>query len=120
MIELRIKYLTILKEIYWGKFEKGQMSGNAVIVLMESADIELDEYDTPIQDWADIERIVGDSDISWIEQKLSTIPCLGNIIKNRQFVKLSTSYEIVVNFVESHEQAAKLILEIIQDRKYVG
>jgi hypothetical protein len=43
-----------LKNIYWNKFEKGQMCGDAVLVLLESADIELDEIETPIQDWADI------------------------------------------------------------------
>lgn len=32
------------------------MSGDAVLVLLESADIELDEFDNPITDWADIER----------------------------------------------------------------
>jgi hypothetical protein len=113
MIELRIKYLTILKSIYWSKFEKGQMSGDAVIVLLESADIELDEFDNEITDWADVERIVGDSDINWVEQKLSKLPIIGEYIRKRQFSKLSTAYEIVVNFIESHDKAAKLISEII-------
>ena len=83
MIELRIKYLTILKSIYWNKFEKGQMNGDAVLVLLESADIELDEFESPITDWADIEKQIGDSDISWIEQKLSTLPIIGKVIKDR-------------------------------------
>ena len=67
IIELRIKYLNILKSVYWNKFEKGAMSGDAVIVLQESADTELDQFDTPIQDWDDIEKIIGDSDINWLE-----------------------------------------------------
>lgn len=113
MVELRIKYLTILKSIYWNGFEKGQMSGDAVLVLLESADIELDEYDNPITDWADIERQIGDSDISWLEKKLEKLPIIGYYIKARQFNKLSTAYEIVVNFVESHAKAAKKIMEVI-------
>jgi hypothetical protein len=89
------------------------MSGDAVIVLLESADIELDEFDNEITDWADVERIVGDSDINWVEQKLSKLPIIGEYIRKRQFSKLSTAYEIVVNFIESHDKAAKLISEII-------
>lgn len=59
------------------------MCGDAVLVLLESADIELDEIETPIQDWADIQRQIGDSDISWVEKKLSTLPIIGKIIKDR-------------------------------------
>lgn len=33
IIEIRTKYLNILKSVYWNKFEKGMMSGDAVIVL---------------------------------------------------------------------------------------
>ena len=113
MNELRIKYLTILKSLYWNKFEKGQMSGDSVIVLLESAEFELDEFESPIADWADIERQIGDSDFSWIEQKLSTLPIIGDQVRKRQFKRLSTAYEIVVNFVEAHEKTAKLIMEII-------
>ena len=64
--ELRIRYLTILKSIYWSKFEKGMMNSDAVIVLLESADTELDQYKTPISDWEDIEELIGDSKVSWL------------------------------------------------------
>ena len=49
--ELRHKYLTILKSLYWEYFEEGQCSPEAVVVLMEAADRALDHEDTPMDDW---------------------------------------------------------------------
>lgn len=42
------------------------MHSDAVIVLLESADVELDRFDTPITDWDDIEELIGDADPSWL------------------------------------------------------
>jgi hypothetical protein len=47
-IELRHKYLTILKSIYWEFFEDGQMDPKTVIILIESADRALDTEETPM------------------------------------------------------------------------
>jgi hypothetical protein len=119
MVELRLKYLAILKSIYWSKFEKGEMNSEAIIVLLESADKEIDNKDTPISDWEDIEQLIGDSRISWFQLSLSELPLIGNYMKRKQFEIISTSYEIVVNFYESHVQAQSLISKVIKDRKYV-
>lgn len=89
-------------------------------MLLESADTELDRFDTPITDWDDIEELIGDTELSWFLMKLATIPFIGSYIKKQQFDKISTSYEILVNFVESHEKAHILINEVIQDRKYIN
>jgi len=109
IIELRTKYLNILKSIYWSKYEQGQMNSEAIIVLLESADTELDRFDTPISDWDDIERQIGDANPSWLSLKLVKYPLIGNFIKKKQFDKISTHYDIIVNFIESHQQAHKLI-----------
>jgi hypothetical protein len=41
------------------------MNSETIIVLLESADTELDRFDTPITDWDDIEELIGDTDPSW-------------------------------------------------------
>lgn len=120
IVELRVKYLTILKSIYWSKFEKGMMNSDSVIVLMESADTELDEDQTPISDWEDIETLIGDSNVSWLEMKMINLPLIGTWVKNKQVYKITTSYEIIVNFIESHEQTQQLLLKIFQDKKYAN
>lgn len=42
IIELRHKYITILKSLYWEHFEEGQCQAGSVTVLIESADRALD------------------------------------------------------------------------------
>jgi len=42
IIELRHKYITILKSLYWEHFEEGQCQASSVTVLIESADRALD------------------------------------------------------------------------------
>lgn len=51
MSELRHKYLTILKSIYWEFFEEGQCSPDSVILLIESADRCMDDESKPFSDW---------------------------------------------------------------------
>ena len=51
-IELRQKYLTILKSIYWEFYEEGQCMPDTVIALIESADRCLDVADEQkMNDW---------------------------------------------------------------------
>lgn len=96
------------------------MNSDAIIALMESADTELDRFDSPITDWDDIEELIGDANPSWFSLKCANLPLIGNYIKKQQFDKITTSYDILVNFVESHEVAHILINEVIQDRKYIN
>lgn len=49
--ELRHKYITILKSIYWEHFEDGQMQPGSVTTLIESADRALDHEEEPLEDW---------------------------------------------------------------------
>lgn len=50
-MELRHKYLTILKSLYWEFFEEGQCSPESVVVLMEAADRAIDHENSPMEDW---------------------------------------------------------------------
>jgi hypothetical protein len=55
LTELRHKYLTILKSLYWEFFEEGQCSADAVVVLIEAADRAIDHETTAMQDWSFIQ-----------------------------------------------------------------
>jgi hypothetical protein len=45
LVEVRHKFITILKSFYWEHFEEGQMMPESVTMLMESADSCLDFED---------------------------------------------------------------------------
>ena len=51
IVELRHKFITILKSLYWEHFEEGQCQASSVTVLIESADRALDHENSPLADW---------------------------------------------------------------------
>ena len=108
-VELRHKYLTILKSIYWEFFEEGQMDPQTVIVLIESADRALDHEELPMKDWEYINSyIVSDSWIATLND-LTHIPLLGRLFNQYLFEHFSLSYDILVNYIEAHEEASHMI-----------
>ena len=58
-VELRQKYITILKSIYWEFYEEGQCMPDTVIALVESADRALDVADEQrMNDWEFIQSYI--------------------------------------------------------------
>ena len=118
-IELRHKYLTILKSIYWEFFEEGQMDPQTVIVLIESADRALDHEEHPMKDWEFIKSyIVSDSWIAALSE-LTQIPLLGRLFNQYLFEHFSLSYDILVNYIEAHEEASHMIQQVILNKDFV-
>ena len=107
--ELRHKYLTILKSCYWEFFEEGQCMPESVLVLMESVDRAMDNEDSEMTDWSFVfSYIISDTFLKFLST-LSQLPCIGKIFRFQLFDHFSLSYDIIVNFIEGHDQATKMI-----------
>lgn len=118
--ELRHKYLTILKSQYWEFFEEGQCMPDSVVVLIESADRAMDHEETPMEDWTFIKSyIISDTFLS-VLSGLSQIPLVGKIFRAQLFDHFSQSYDIIVNFIEGHEQATRMIKKVIKHKDFVN
>ena len=111
--ELRHKYLTILKSLYWEYFEEGQCGPEAVVVLMEAADRALDHEETPLDDWGFINTYVLSNAFLSCIGSLAKIPFFGKVFRNLLFDHFSVSYDICVNFIEGHEEASKMLVNVI-------
>jgi len=117
--ELRHKYLTILKSLYWEFFEEGQCSPEAVVLLIESADRALDHENTPMKDWGFLKTyLVSDTFVNLLGF-LSSIPLFGKMFKSSLFNHFSLSYDICVNFIEAHEEASKMLIKVIENQNFV-
>lgn len=67
IFELRHKFVTILKSLYWEFFEEGQCVPNTVNILIESADRGLDDASKELNDWEFINSyIINDSYLDFL------------------------------------------------------
>jgi len=101
--ELRHKYITILKSIYWEHFEDGQMQPGSVTTLIESADRALDHEEDDMADWDFIKSYLASDTYLKITSFLARIPIIGGYYRQKIFMHHSLAYDIIVNFVDAHE-----------------
>lgn len=67
IFELRHKFITILKSLYWEFFEEGQCVPNTVSILIESADRGLDDESKELNDWEFLNSyIINDSYLDFL------------------------------------------------------
>lgn len=87
---------------------------DSIIVLIESADRCMDHEDWPMKDWEFIQSyILSESALNWLNS-LSSIPIIGTWIKKLYlFEQYSLSYDILINFLEAHEETCHLLQKVI-------
>jgi len=89
-------------------------------VLIESADRALDHEHDEMKDWQFIlTYIISDQFLKFLSG-LSQLPFVGKMFRAYLFDHFSLSYDIIVNFIEGHEQAAKHIQTVIENKDFVS
>lgn len=92
----------------------------SVVLLIESADRCMDNEEIELLDWQHIKGyILSDwyiSCFSW----LSRLPCIGSFAQSHLYHHFSLSYDIIVSFIEAHDETKRMILSVIEDQKFVG
>mgnify|MGYP000863187650 CR=1 FL=1 len=123
IVELRQKYLTILKSIYWEFYEEGQCMPETVCALIESADRCLDYAEDPaaeMKDWEYIQSyLVSPKSLSYLSS-LSNIPLFGRLFRQYFFEHQSLTYDILVNFIDAHEEASHMIQIVIENKEFTN
>ena len=93
---------------------------DSVIVLMESADRAMDHEEDAMHDWDFIRSYIMSEIYVKLMSGLSSMPCIGRIFKGYLFEHFTLSYDILVNFIEGHDQATKMIEAVIENKDFVG
>ena len=92
----------------------------SVVVLIESADRAMDHEEHPMEDWTFIKSYIISDTFLKILSGLSQIPLLGRLFRTYLFDHFSLSYDIIVNFIEGHEEATKMIQKVIENQDFVS
>jgi hypothetical protein len=83
--ELRHKFITILKSLYWEHFEKGQCQPSSVTILIESADRALDHENEPMKDWTFLNSYIISDSFLMLITSLAKIPGFGRLFRSYLF-----------------------------------
>ena len=118
LTELRHKYLTILKSLYFEFFEEGQCGSESLLVLMESADRAIDHEHLAMNDWEFLHSYFLSTRILNFLGKLTRVPLIGEFFKSYLFNHFSFTYDVCINFVEAHEEASKMLIDVVIQSDY--
>jgi hypothetical protein len=73
-----------------------------------------------MKDWSFIKTYIISDTFLNILSKLSQIPLLGRLFRTYLFEHFSLSYDIIVNFIEGHEEATRMISQVIENQDFVS
>jgi NhaP-type Na+/H+ or K+/H+ antiporter len=108
-IEIRSRYLSSLKGIYWHLFEKSQCSGQTALALIKTANRSLDEHHEPMRDWQFAEKNLLPRWLVNFYLKASVEPRIGSYFRNKLCERMSEAYDIASTFMHAHHEAEELI-----------
>lgn len=107
--EIRSRYLSSLKGIYWHLFEKSQCRGKTALALIETANRALDEYTQPMKDWRFTERNLLPKFMVNLYVKGASMPIVGFYFRKKLYECMSGAYDIASTFIHGHHEAEELI-----------
>lgn len=89
-------------------------------VLIESADRALDHESEPLADWEFIDSyLVSDGWYLRAVQHLAGTPLVGALARNLLFGHYAKAYDVIVTFVDCHEEAGAMLSNVIENRRFV-
>lgn len=116
-IEIRHRFLAILRGLYWHQYKGGQASAAAVFKLIQSADYSIDHEENPMRDWEHLEKYL----ISGWQLKLLAYlrkaPAIGQFVITMMYNRIAYAYEIAITFKECHKLARMLIGKVMASSK---
>jgi hypothetical protein len=92
-----------------------------VIALIESADRCLDvadDHNAKMRDWEFIQSyLVSPTSLKYLSS-FSNIPFIGRLFRQYFFEHQSLTYDILVNFIDAHEEASHMIQVVIENKEF--
>ena len=117
LTEMKKRYYSILKRVYWNSFVRGQCRGTTSLKLITSCDKALDQREVLISDWSTIEKQIYSEKWMKIYKKFKDTPIIGSIFRKIIYEKIVTAYDIAHTFVSGNYLAEKILenMEIDND-----
>ena len=112
LAECRNRMIMSLKGFYYELFKKNQCSGDAFLNLIESANWDLDNENSPMNSWTIINNTFYKPGYVKAIMELQNFSCIGGIVKHLVFTHVSHAYDITSCYVEAHRNAENLVKKV--------
>lgn len=108
-LEMRSRFYSTLKAIYWHEFESGQCQGYTSLVLINSCNMAQVNEERKMNDWEILEKELTNPKVTRFLERLSHLPLLGRIFKKMLYTRIMITYDAASTFQKSHEEARELM-----------
>lgn len=102
-----------LKGLYCELFKKNQCSGDAFLILTESANWDLDNDQSQLDSWNIINNYFYKPRYVKAVMELQNVACVGGIVKHVVFTHIANAYDVASCYVEAHRTAESLARKVI-------
>ena len=116
--EIRTRFLTTLKGLYWHEYEKGQCEAETALLLIESANVALDEEFKSLKDWEYLENALIHGWVLKFFRKVKRVKVLGRICTWFLYNKMTFSYDVASTFLVCHEYAEATLRQVIDKENF--
>lgn len=119
-IEARTKFLMALKRSCWELFEINQISGDSLILLINSVNFDIDNVEQRLNGWEFLNSGLIYKQYMNILFKLKFTPIIGNLARNLLFNHISAAYDLVIGYIESNEKAESIFKAFPLDESLIA
>lgn len=109
LIEMRRRYLSTLKGVYWSFYKEGMCHSDTATILIDSCDICLDSERAAMDDWTAVQSMVYSISQIKLYNKLSKLKFVGSIFRKLLYKQIILAYDATQNFIKGHNETEELI-----------
>lgn len=107
--ELRRRFYSTVKGIYWKSYEKGECFDTTVLNLVEYCDKSLDHEREKIKTWENNQSTIYNTKRINYLKRLTNYPIIGKIASRIAYDLIVKAYDVALTFIRSHYQTEELM-----------
>ena len=109
LTELRRRFLTMMKGIFWHTFEAGQCFRTSLLNCNKAANISLDHEDQPLKTWKELKNLILPKYQFKCLKLGCKVPGIKKFCKKQLYIKLAEAYDSSNCFIHAHREATHFL-----------
>lgn len=111
-IEMRRRYLSTLKGLYWHFFKSGLCHGDTSLLLIDSCNISMDKEEEEMKDWEIVYKHIYNPKRIRNFSRFSKMPILGRVSRKLLYKQIILAYDATQTFIKCHNETEEIMDKI--------